>query len=313
MVQKEKTIIPPRSSGWGSQVVADERLPKPWRLDTRVTDCGACKTKPTIIISWEADNKARGITSEVHEYEWLGYLIGKYNEKTDTFTVTDIFVPEQVVSAGSVDVTGDWGKDDVIGTIHLHPDKAAPSFSPIDDNYIGGNHPMMVVTNLNGLYAGRAKVGLPCDHTILKDAEVLVDIPEIEGLSKFVIEVTEKIKVFVAPVHTPGRVVAQAQFGGQQTSYGLPAGRALGWNDKVKVEDFIEQDKNPLIRVIITERTLFCTEPSCREGVRKGGYVDGKWFCEKHVNEIQDKRADRAVKKLTEISEVDAYTQEFGI
>ncbi len=163
--------------------------PKPvcWRVPgARVEKCDwAGRTKRgTIELPLGVHLQILAITARVKNLEWLAYLIGSVAD--ETYTVTDIVVPKQLVTAGSVVVTEPRGDNGIIGTVHLHPFGGKPGFSGTDDTYIGGNHKCMLVCNNQGDYAAKTREGLPCGSSILADADFQIVLPAPEKIAAFV-------------------------------------------------------------------------------------------------------------------------------
>ncbi len=167
-----------------------------WHTGTpRVTNCELVeKQEYEIHLPIAIHSKIEALSKEVNNLEWLGYLLGKVNEKGDSFLVEDIEIPEQEVTAGSVDVLVPSNKPEVIGTVHLHPGTGDGFLSGTDETYIGGNHAVTISYNHSGKYRAVVKHTLPCHASILVDAKVLIDTPAPQGLTEFVLQATEKIK-----------------------------------------------------------------------------------------------------------------------
>ena len=76
-------------------------------------ECGVVPA-PIIIISYKVDSKVAALMVEYPNTEWLAYLVGKGYE------VEDIVIPEQEVSAGSVEVKSFPDRQDIIVAILYH-------------------------------------------------------------------------------------------------------------------------------------------------------------------------------------------------
>ena len=157
-----------------------------WTAENKtITHCEAYEgKKPIIIMSWAVARKVKRVTSKVGQFEWLGYLKGTVDQKKLVYTINDVVVPKQEVGAGFVEVMGGFN-DDILGTVHLHPMANGLFFSSVDDEFVGGNHEVTVVTNKDGEFIGKVKVPLPCKRNYLAEAVVFVDTPEPEGLEEF--------------------------------------------------------------------------------------------------------------------------------
>src|SRR3990167_152205 len=127
-------------------------------------ECGVVPA-PIIVISHKADSKVAALMVEYPDTEWLAYLIGKGYE------VEDIIIPEQEVSAGSVEVKSFPDRNDVIGVIHSHC-SMGNFHSAVDDEYLVGNHNISIVATTDGKYSGKVRVVLPCEKLLVRVAEV---------------------------------------------------------------------------------------------------------------------------------------------
>ena len=161
--------------------------------EEKVEKCDYCKEEPTIIIGWTVARKIWRMNSLITNKEWLGYLVGRFNKQDNSFSITDIRVPEQYAS-GMVEVIDSMHDKDVVGTVHLHPSKGSPSFSDTDNTFIGGNHPMMIVTSSSNEFKGKAAVLLPCGRKKFMPAQVVVNYPEPKGIEEFAKEALTKLK-----------------------------------------------------------------------------------------------------------------------
>lgn len=191
----------------------EKAAPVCWSVGTkRVEKCELAPKNFLVSIPYVVDRKIHAVSKKMDKLEWLGYLVG--DEVQDVYFVHDVIVPEQVVTAGSVEVTAPLaGRPDVLGTIHLHPFSGGGMFfSNTDEHYIGGNNRINIVTNPEGKYKGMVKVTLPCGSISLVDTDIIVeDAPAPKGIDKFVDESIGKITEYVAPpVTTPVKQVTKA-------------------------------------------------------------------------------------------------------
>ena len=127
-------------------------------------ECGVVPA-PIIIISYKVDSKVAALMTEYPDTEWLAYLVGKGYE------VEDIVIPEQEVSAGSVEVKSFPDRQDIIGVIHSHC-SMGNFHSHVDNEYLVGNHNISIVATSDGKYAGKVRVSTPCDKLLIRDAKV---------------------------------------------------------------------------------------------------------------------------------------------
>ena len=148
-------------------------------------ECGVVPA-PIIVISHRVDSKVAALMVEYPNTEWLAYLIGKGYE------VEDIVIPEQEVSAGSVEVKSFPDRQDIIGVIHSHC-SMGNFHSHVDNEYLVGNHNVSIVATSDGKYAGKVRVVTPCDKNLIRDAEVKFAYVDYSGWVKEVkASITEK-------------------------------------------------------------------------------------------------------------------------
>ena len=181
--------------------------------------CGHCDAAEiNIFLLPDVRQKIHAITDEVRhlKIEWLGYLIG--TRKDDNVTITEMIVPEQLVSGGSVEVLDqEFAHENLIGTVHLHPFGGKAGFSMTDEDNIGENHDVMIVMNIDGEMKGSAFQTLECGATMRVDAKVVLVQTPNPDLDKFVDESLLKIKVFT-PAPTQPNI--QTQYS-QMPQYGV--------------------------------------------------------------------------------------------
>lgn len=192
------------------QVAQQPQPKKCWTTEVKnVTACdGVPKTKGFIDLPYTLDCQIKAMSLKVNDLEWLAYLIGTVDGDA-LYTVTDLYVPEQLVTGGSVVVTEPHDEElmgKVIGTVHLHPFGGKAFLSGTDEEYIGGNHDVTIVTTKTGEYTAKYRKKLPCGHIMLVDAEVDVVMPDPGDLIGFINTNFPKIKREfphpVAPVNT---------------------------------------------------------------------------------------------------------------
>ncbi len=122
--------------------------------------------------------------------EWFAYLLG---DGKDPFTVEKIFVPEQTVTATSVDdiICEDFNKLKPIGAMHSHHGMGT-GFSGTDHAFVNQNHNISLVISDTAI-AGQVRWKTPCGCLKIVNAEVK---PKIEvDFDKAAFLKTEAIKV----------------------------------------------------------------------------------------------------------------------
>jgi hypothetical protein len=124
--------------------------------------------------------------------EWLGYLVGEKKEAEQLYVVDDIIIPEQEVTATSVDVTDPQTPARTIGTAHSHHNMGA-FMSHTDDHFIGTNHDVTVVISHSG-WKQQVREALPCGMIRLVDAELDVVFPDGSGTKEFIGQAKGQVK-----------------------------------------------------------------------------------------------------------------------
>ena len=159
-----------------------------------VTACGKCaKDKPTVAVGYQMYNNIIAMCRKMGHSEWLAYLIGHELPEHDMYVVTGLSVPEQTVTAGSVEHIADCTEEGVIGTVHSHGNMGA-FFSKTDTDHIGANHPVMIVVSNARKTKQQIRKLLPCGAYIFAEAELAVVDPENEDATEFVNAALKSIK-----------------------------------------------------------------------------------------------------------------------
>lgn len=153
-----------------------------------------CPSEATIILDYEVHEKIQAMTKAMGNDEWLGWLLGDIDG--EFVNIVDLYVPEQKVSAGSVDV-----KEDItllkldegivlLGTVHSHGysdygSSHSPGFSGTDEENIIKGHPISLLTNGNGKYTVKSRLRVPCGHWMEVPGQVHVSYPSPKGMEEF--------------------------------------------------------------------------------------------------------------------------------
>lgn len=150
-------------------------MEKHWSYESKLP----CQKEITVLLDFPIHLKIRAITEEMGSYEWLGYLLGKM--ESSVFYITDLYIPEQEVTPGSVTVKERINLENIIGTVHSHG--AGKGFkSSIDKEHLYANHPLFLVTGRDGSYYCEARIKAPCGHWVGTKAKVLISYPaEVEN------------------------------------------------------------------------------------------------------------------------------------
>lgn len=163
-----------------------------------------------------ADEKIKKLQKHYPSLEWLAYLVGKVDHKTNHVLVEDIVIPDsqRVTGANVYDVEYGWNEGKaIIGVIHSHHGMGA-FFSGTDDEYINQNHDVSIVvsTNQGSPIKGQVRIKTPCDSYILaEDLTFSVNYPKLLDEDEFEKEFTSKISSYShrTPIGTGliGRVI----------------------------------------------------------------------------------------------------------
>lgn len=226
-----------------------------WESDIKVfKDCGYAKEEcqePIVSIDFLTQTKIREMSKAMGNIEWLGYLVGTFDREASIYSVTDIRVPKQDVTATTVEVTESLPLNDIIGSVHSHHNMGA-FHSSTDHDFVGANHDVCLVYSTNG-WSGKVRQRVPCGHEYLYDAIVLLPLPEGYDPRPFVTENQAKItKGVLAPVKK------QKARASQTTT--LPT--ALKWKDGKRQCDLCD------------EFFTFDKMTHYKQGIEDG------WFCE---------------------------------
>jgi len=240
----------------------------------RVKNCEveASKDKKLIVLTWQVNEKVRAMSEEMVDLEWLGYLQGKESE--EGYYITDISVPKQEVTAGSVDVLEPI---DALGTVHLHPGKGTPGHSGTDDKYIAGNHTVMVVTNLLGDYEGHVKVDLPCGASYLAKADVMVERVLPADLDEFFIKgvanILELKPIVKEPINT---VVQTCQGNTPRTLICAKCQKPVGQEHEAWVKGVLYHS---YCQPTTISRYCYNCKTYVTAGYSEGSWNKGSWLC----------------------------------
>jgi len=159
-------------------------------IDT-VTECSKMPKSKEINVELLPKQKINRLMKKYPSIEWLAYLIG---DKSDPYTVKDIFIPKQSVTGTSVKNIDcpEWNTLSVIGVIHSHHGMGN-GFSGTDHEWINQNHDISLCIAKNGI-AGQVRMKTPCGSIKIVPAKVVVKFPKIDyDFEKWMKESSEKI------------------------------------------------------------------------------------------------------------------------
>jgi len=161
-------------------------------------DCiSECGKAPSVIDAWIqplAKEKIEALMGEYKNIEWLAYLIGDFKKNGEDIEITDIFVPDQEITATSVDniVCDEFNELSIIGVIHSHH-SMGNNFSGIDDKYINQNHNISLCISNSGIN-GHVRWVSPCGAYKVVDCKVKLKTKSLLDKDDFLKNIKEKIK-----------------------------------------------------------------------------------------------------------------------
>ena len=165
-----------------------------WEVE--VDTVKACSKAPEDLTIWVellAKVKIDALMEKYPNIEWLAYLIG--DPENDPYTVTDIFIPKQVVTGTSVTdvICPEFNNLSTIGVIHSHHGMGN-GFSGTDHAFVNQNHNISLVIAKDGI-AGQARWTTPCGAlkiiTVAVKPKIEIDFDK-EGFLKETENIDEK-------------------------------------------------------------------------------------------------------------------------
>lgn len=203
------TYVSPHADSW--EVEIDE-----------VHECSKVPKEQKVLIELFAKRKINALMKKYPNIEWLAYLLG--DKENDPYTVKDIFIPKQEISATSVDniVCDEFNTLPIIGVMHSHHGMGN-GFSGTDHEWINQNHNISLCISKTGI-AGQVRVTTPCGALKIIKSVVRVKYPDIEyDFNGWLEEETKKIK--------KKTYAAATTYNGGNTWYGGGQGYAgRGWH-----------------------------------------------------------------------------------
>lgn len=166
--------------------------PDYWESDIEcLSECGKAPKDMVVWIHPVAKEKIEILMEEYKSIEWLAYLLGEFGEKIE---ITDIFIPNQEITATSVDniVCEEYNDLNSIGVIHSHHGMGN-SFSGTDDTYINQNHDISLCISNSGI-KGHVRWETPCGGYKIVECIVKVKTESLVNKDEFVTNIKEKIK-----------------------------------------------------------------------------------------------------------------------
>ena len=151
--------------------------------DTQITMKPCPAVNPTIKIPRDIYLIMKHIVLKASPNEVLMYMDAE-KQGDDTYRVTRVWVPRQVVSETSVEVK-DEDASAAPGVAHSHPFTTShASFSGTDDEYINRNHDFSILFNGDGeITEAYMRLTLPCGRKVVMPAEVEIQ-DEFEEVAK---------------------------------------------------------------------------------------------------------------------------------
>ena len=156
----------------------------------------------------KAFGKIQQLMQHFTSSEWLAYLSGKWDGKSDIIVVDDIMVPEQVAGAASVHEVKEAPPHGTIGVIHSHVQMGA-FFSGTDMHYINDNHDISIVVSMKTgdtqpSFKSVIRKTVACGVSMIMELPVTLTVVSHESWLKGAIG---KVKSYVfKPAPNPSRV-----------------------------------------------------------------------------------------------------------
>lgn len=164
------------SQGYSSPICPKE---SDWDSNLETLKDSQCKfheSAPSVRLNISTWQKSTALCRAWKDKEWLAYLLGEYDESSDTFIVKDLIVPEQEVTSTQVEVLTRPDVPNIIGTIHSHHNMGA-FFSATDTNFIGANHSVMIVRTNKGEAKCQVRRLMPCGAYLVQDTDFTINYP----------------------------------------------------------------------------------------------------------------------------------------
>lgn len=203
-------------------------------LDT-VEKCSKAPSEIEVLIEPLVKVKIERLMEKFKSTEWLAYLLG------EGINVTDIYIPKQKVSAGSVtDIeTSACNRLPVIGVIHSHH-SMGHSFSGTDNEWINQNNDISLCISHDGI-SGHVRWETPCGSMKTVDAKVKLNMKVDYDENLFDKDVNDKIEKEVF-INTFGQFNNKNEI---VTKFGNINGNYYGYEmgedeDDDGIDDFLE-------------------------------------------------------------------------
>jgi hypothetical protein len=170
---------------------------KCWESDIdMVKNCDKAPVEIEVLVSPLAKDKIDRLMTMFTNTEWLAYLVGSPDKEN---SVTDIYIPSQVVSSGSVTNVDSsiCNKMNIIGVIHSHH-TMGNGFSGTDNEWINQNHDISLCISNNGIN-GQVRWKTPCGSLKVVKARVKLDLQvdyDVEEFEKMVNERLSRSNTF---------------------------------------------------------------------------------------------------------------------
>jgi hypothetical protein len=145
------------TNDWRKVVISKEQC---WESDIdMIKNCDKAPEEIEVLVSPLAKDKIDRLMAMFPNIEWLAYLVGSTDKEN---SVTDIYIPSQVVSSGSVTNVDSsvCNKMNIIGVIHSHH-TMGNGFSGTDNEWINQNHDISLCISNNGIN-GQVRWKTPC-------------------------------------------------------------------------------------------------------------------------------------------------------
>ena len=165
-----------------------------WEVEIdKVHNCDKVPAKQKVLIDLFVKRKINALMKKYPNIEWLAYLLG--DKKEDPYHIVDIYIPNQEVTATTVDniQCPEFNDLPIIGVIHSHHGMGN-GFSGTDHEWINQNHNISLCIAKSGI-AGQVRMTTPCGALKIIEADIRVKYPDDEfDFNNWVGEETKKIK-----------------------------------------------------------------------------------------------------------------------
>lgn len=165
-----------------TETIPQKQTQEEWDVDLQ--EIKQCPHTPKVKVEFGENilGKLFSLIISHSKTEWLGYLIGTEEESEGSINIkiSDVYIPEQEVTASSVRVLEKVNCNGIVGVIHSHCNMGV-FHSGTDDEYLIGNHNLSIVTNNKLEFIGKYRYFPKCNSVRNRYFIVNVDITSSES------------------------------------------------------------------------------------------------------------------------------------